>query len=43
MGAYQRPPNGDDLCLDHIKLHDEAINILNVGRAIYPVGPSQIG
>ena len=39
MGEYQ---NGDDLCLDHIKIYDEAINILNVGRTIYPVGHSQI-
>ena len=43
MGEYQRPPNGDDLCLDHIKLYDDAINISNVGRTICPVEHSQIG
>ena len=27
MGGYQRQLNGYDLCIDHIKLYDEAINI----------------
>ena len=37
------PSNDDDLCLDHSKIYDEAINILNIGGMIYTVGHSRIG